>query len=82
VCLDCVMFPHHTPAEMVAKVLKRAGKCTWRPERVVCVGGCFGVAGGGMAGVRLARQGSGGVADCAAGGFTKEFVPPLLLSRV
>jgi hypothetical protein len=36
--------PHHPPAEMVAQMLKRAGKWMWRQERVVHVKGCGGVA--------------------------------------
>jgi hypothetical protein len=37
------------PAEMAAQMLRRAGKCMWRPERVVCVAG-GGVVGGALAG--------------------------------
>jgi hypothetical protein len=37
--------------EMVAQMLKRAEKWMWRPERVVLVVGCGGVAGCSMAGV-------------------------------
>jgi hypothetical protein len=40
----------------------------WRPERVVFVEGCCGVAGGGMAGVGLAGKGRGGMAGCVAAG--------------
>jgi hypothetical protein len=32
--------------EIVAQLLKRAGKCTWRPERVVLATGSGGVVGG------------------------------------
>jgi hypothetical protein len=43
------------PSEIVAQVLKCAGKRTWRPERVVPVAGsCGGVPCGAMAGVALA----------------------------
>jgi hypothetical protein len=42
---------------MVAEVSKRAGKRTWRPERVVWVaGGCGSVAGCGVAGIVLAED--------------------------
>jgi hypothetical protein len=41
----------HTPVEMVAQSLKRAGKRTWRPERVVRIMGGGGVACGPAAGV-------------------------------
>jgi hypothetical protein len=62
------MFPHHPPAEIVAQVLKWAGKCIWRLEHVFFVGGCCGVAGGCMVGVMVA----GGV----------KFIPPLVPFRV
>jgi hypothetical protein len=39
------------PAEMVAQMLKRVGKWMWRPESVVCVVDCGGVAAGTTAGV-------------------------------
>jgi hypothetical protein len=41
------------PAEIVAQLLKRAGKCTWRPERVVLATGGGGVVGGATVGVAL-----------------------------
>jgi hypothetical protein len=49
--------PTSPPARMDAQMLKGEGKCMWRPERVVFVGGCGGMAGGAMAG------------DAIAGGF-------------
>jgi hypothetical protein len=54
-CCSCGRFPlHPSPAEMVAQVLKRAGKWTWLPERVVwVVGGGGSVASGVMVGVAL-----------------------------
>jgi hypothetical protein len=67
--LDCGRFPHHPPAEMVAQVLKRAGKCMWRPaEHVVFVEGCCGMAGCAAAGVIVA----GGV----------KLIPPLVSFRI
>jgi hypothetical protein len=49
------MFPHHpSPAEMVAQLLKRAGKRTWCPERVVRATGGGGSACGAVAGVASA----------------------------
>jgi hypothetical protein len=43
--------PTSLPAEMVAQMLMQAGKWMWRPEHLVCVVGCDGVAGGATAGV-------------------------------
>jgi hypothetical protein len=44
--------PTSPPAEMVARLLKRAGKLIWRPERVLrATGGGGGAAGGATAGV-------------------------------
>ena len=37
------MSPHHPPVEKDAHTLNRAGKRTWRSERVVCVAGGLGV---------------------------------------
>jgi hypothetical protein len=45
--------PTSPPAEMVAQMLKRKGKCMWRPEHVVFVGGCGGVVGGAIAGFAM-----------------------------
>jgi hypothetical protein len=50
--LQCGWFPHHPSPRRrltVAQLLKRAGKSTWRPERVVSAMG-----GGGAAGVASA----------------------------
>jgi hypothetical protein len=84
--LDCGRFPHHPPAEIVAQVIKRAGKCMWRPERVAFMEGCCGVAGGGMAGVGLAGKGRGGMAGCAAAGDIVaggvKLIPPLASFRI
>jgi hypothetical protein len=74
------------PAKIVVQVLKRAGKCMWRPERVVFVEGCCGVAGGGMAGVGLVGKGRGGMAGCAAAGVIVagrvKLIPPLASFRI
>jgi hypothetical protein len=47
-------IPPPPPAEMVAQLLKRVGKRTWRSERVVHAMGSGGAAGGAEAGVLLA----------------------------
>jgi hypothetical protein len=53
----------------------------WRPERVVFVEGCSGVAGGGMAGVGLAGKGRGGMVGCvAADGLKLLFLQSVPLS--
>jgi hypothetical protein len=66
---------------MDAQVLKRAGKCTWLPERVVFVEGwdvvVWRVLGWLVLGW-LARV----VAGCAAAGVRVEFVPPLVPFRL